>query len=142
MSLDDRKALARRCLGLWASDSTDKAEDLVAPGYLNHQEPDVAGGVTAKNLDEWRELVSGFHESFSDSTVEILIQVGEGDLVATRWAFTATHTGAFMGYPATGKRVTWFGTEVDRFENGKIVESWVDWDKFSFLNKLGLVPQP
>jgi len=63
----------------------------------------------------------------------------EGDQVATRWESTATHTGDFIGAAPTGKQVTWTGVQIDRFEDGKIVESWVDWDKYRFLEGLGLV---
>ena len=68
-----------------------------------------------------------------------MIQIAEGDKVATRWEFAATHTGDFMGHGPTGKQVTWTGVQIDRFEDGKIIESWVDWDKYRFLEGLGLL---
>ena len=70
------------------------------------------------------------------------MQVAEGDLVATRWRLTATHTGDFVGIASTNKESTWTGVSTDRFENGKIVETWVNWDKYSFLEGLGLAKQP
>ena len=68
-----------------------------------------------------------------------MIQIAEGYQVATRWEFTATHTGDFIGAAPTGKQIIWTGVQIDRFEDGKIVESWVDWDKYRFLEGLGLV---
>ena len=67
------------------------------------------------------------------------IQVAEGDLVATRRQFSAKQTGTYLGHPPTGKRATWTGVQVDRVENGKIVESWVDWDKFRLFKELGFM---
>ncbi len=139
MSFDDHKQMSRRAIGMWSSNNSDKPEDIFAENYVNHQEPDVEGGVSDKSLEAWKELVSGYHKSFSNSKVLVLIQIAEGDLVATRWKFTAIHTGDFMGAAPTGKQVTWTGVQIDRFEDGKIVESWVDWDKYRFLEGLGLV---
>ena len=139
MSADEQKALSRRALEFWASDNSDSPEDVFVENYANHQEPDVEGGVSTKSLAEWNELVAEFHESFSDSQVEVTHQIAEGDLVANRWVFTATHTGPFMEKAPTGARVTWTGVQIDRFRDGKIVESWVDWDKYRFLQGIGLI---
>jgi predicted ester cyclase len=67
------------------------------------------------------------------------MQVAEDDLVATRWEFTATHTGSYMGLAPTGKQAIWTGIEIDRCADGKIVESWVDWDKYRLFESLGLL---
>ncbi len=139
MSINDQKKMSQRAIGMWASNSSDRPEDIFAENYVNHQEPDVEGGVSNKSLQAWKELVNGYHESFSNSKVLVLMQISEGDLVSTRWEFTATHTGDFMGLAPTGKQVTWTGVQIDRFEDGKIVESWVDWDKYRFLEGLGIV---
>jgi predicted ester cyclase len=68
-----------------------------------------------------------------------LLQIAEGDVVATHWEFSATQSGDFRGQAATGKRATWTGVQIDRFGGGKIVESWVSWDKYRFFEQLGLV---
>ncbi|MEM7143853.1 MAG: ester cyclase [Verrucomicrobiota bacterium] len=139
MSVDERKVMSRRALEMWGSDCADPGDDLFGEGYVNHQEPDAAGGISDKSLEEWRELVGGFRESFSEATVQILRQVAEGDLVATHWEISATQSGEFLGRGATGKRTTWTGVQIDRFEGGKIAESWVPWDKYRFLEGLGFV---
>lgn len=139
MSLEDHKAASRHVLEMWGSGGSVPLEDVLAPAYVNHQMPDVQGGTSAKTLEEWKSLVADFHASFSETTVEILAQVAEGDLVATRWQLSGTSTSDFRGYTGTGKTATWTGVHTDRFENGKIVESWVDWDKYRFLDELGLL---
>ncbi len=72
MSLDDQKDLSRRAILLWASDNTDTAEDIVAQSYINHQEPYAKGGVGDLSLETWKDLVSGYHNAFSNSQVRIL----------------------------------------------------------------------
>ena len=139
MSIDDHKEMSRSALGMWASNNSDRPEDIYVKNYINHQEPDVEGGVSDKSLEAWKELVSAYHKSFSNSKVLVLMQIAEGDLVATRWEITATHTGDFMGLVSTGKQAIWTGVQIDRFEDGKIVESWVNWDKYRFFEGLGLM---
>ena len=137
MSLDQEKSLARRSLEMWASNNTDVPEDVFAENYVNHQEPDAAGGVKSLDLEGWKEVVRETRRAFSDFQVEILIQIAEGDLVATRWRFTGVNTGVYLGHPPTGKRAVWTGVQIDRFAGGKIVESWVDWDKYRLFAELG-----
>ena len=139
MSLDDQKDLSRRAILLWASKNTDKPETIVAKNYINHQESDAKGGVSRLSLEAWIDLVSGYHDAFSNSEVKVLTQIAEGALVAIRWEITATHTGDYMGLAPTNKVVTWTGVSIDRHENDKIVESWVDWDKYRLFQGLGLV---
>ena len=140
MPFEKHKDMSRRALEMWASNNSDTPESFLAENYINHQESDVEGGVTARSLETWKQLVGGYHDGFSDSKVVFSMQIGEDDLVATRWQITATHTGDYMGLAPTGKEITWTGVEIDRFENGKIVESWVDWDKYRLFQALGLAP--
>jgi predicted ester cyclase len=138
-TLDEGKSLARRSLEMWASDNTDNPEDVFAADYVNHQESAAACGVKDLDLAGWKAVVEDNHRAFSDFQVRILIQIAEGDRVATRWQFSATQTGPYLGHAPTGKRAAWTGVQIDRFENGKIVESWVDWDKFRLFTELGFL---
>jgi predicted ester cyclase len=138
-SLDMEKTLSRRGLMMWASGASDKPGDIFAENYVNHQESDAKGGVKSLNLDAWKKLVEENHRAFSNFQVQILMQIAEGDLVATRWRFTATQTGVYLDHPPTGKQASWTGVQIDRFENGKISESWVDWDKYRLFAELGFL---
>ncbi|MEM7446241.1 MAG: ester cyclase [Pseudomonadota bacterium] len=139
MSLEANKTLARRSIEMWAGDNNDKPEEVFSADYANHQESDVRGGVRTRDLQSWKDVVAQHHVGFPDLAVTVDMQVAEGDKVATRWEFSGTHQGTIMGVEATGNRVTWTGVQIDRIENGKIVESWVDWDKYRLFEGLGLV---
>ncbi len=139
MPLEDHKHLSRRAIQMWASDNSEAPETIIAQNYINHQESDVEGGVSSRSLEAWKDLVGGYHSAFSNSKVKVLMEIAEGDLVAIRWEITATQTGDYMGLAPTNKEVTWTGVSIDRFENGKIVETWVDWDKYRLFQGLGLV---
>lgn len=135
----DHKSTSKRLLELWGDNAMHKSDEYLADGYRNHQMPDAFGGTSTKSLADYKALMAEFREGFSNVNMELLQQVAEGDYVCSRWRMTAEHTGKFGQYEATGRSTTWTGTQTDRFEGGKLVESWVDWDKYGFLERLGLV---
>jgi predicted ester cyclase len=135
----DHKETSKQLLELWGDNALHKSPDYFAPRYVNHQMPDTAGGTSTKSLEDWKALVADFHKGFFNVKMEVLLQVAEGNYVCSRWRMTAKHTGRYMQFDATGKTTTWTGTHTDRYEGAKLVESWSDWDKHSFLEGLGLV---
>ena len=114
-------------------------EDVIRRGHENDREAEAASGSSTLDLKGLKQLLKSYHEAFSNSKVEVLGQIAENDMVVTRWRMAADHTGAFAGFRPTRKQCTWTGVTTDRFDNGRIVESWVNWDKYSFLEGLGLV---
>ncbi len=55
---------------------------------------------------------------------ERLALVADGDRVVHHGRVTSTHSGRFLGAPASGRRVTFDQIEIWRIENDKIVEHW------------------
>ncbi len=49
-----------------------------------------------------------------------------------------THTGEFMGKPATGKRFESEAIHLYRVENGKLSEHWAKRDDLGMARQLGL----
>jgi predicted ester cyclase len=137
--LETMKGLSRRSLEMWQSGTKVDPLSIFAEGYMNHQEPAADGGIRVLDLAGWRAIVRGNHEAFPDLKAEILMQIAEGDTIATHWRFSATQTGAYEGLIATGKQVRWTGVQIDRFEDGRIAESWVSWDKYTQFSELGLI---
>ena len=70
------------------------------------------------------------------------MQIAEGDMVATQFVSSGSQKGEIMGVPATGRKASWTGIVIDRIANGKIAETWVNWDKFGMLQQLGAVKAP
>jgi predicted ester cyclase len=52
-----------------------------------------------------------------------------------------TNDGELDGMPPTGRKVEVRGISIDRFDNdGRIVETWDNWDRAGFMEQLGLMP--
>ncbi len=112
-------------------------EEILAPTYVNHNMPMPEPGPAG-----FRAVVGAFLSAFSGFQVTLEAVIAEGDKVSTRGYFTGTHTGAFMGIPATGKPVHITYCDMWRIENGKAVENWVQMDMLGMMQQLGVIPTP
>ena len=82
-----------------------------------------------------------FFAAFPDMQITIEDQIAEGDKAAVRVTIRGTHQGAFMDIPPTGKQVSMTGIGIDRFKDGKFVESWFNEDDLGLMQQLGAIPQ-
>ena len=96
-----------------------------------------AGGVAA-----FRANVAELRAGFPDIRFTIEDLVAEGDRVALRWTWVATHEGRFRGTAPTHKRVTNSGIMIYQLRDGRIVRNWLETDRLGVLQQLGVVPAP
>jgi predicted ester cyclase len=66
--------------------------------------------------------------------------MAERDLVMTRFSARGTNRGPFLGAPPTGRVVNYTGFDLNRILEGKIIESWVNYDALALLQQIGLFP--
>ena len=92
------------------------------------------------SLGETRDLAKGFKVGFPDLHCSVFDAISEGDRVACRWRMTGTHRGAFLGFEPTGRCVALDGIAFFRFHDARVAEEWLEYDAFSLLRQLGLVP--
>jgi predicted ester cyclase len=74
--------------------------------------------------------------AFPDLYVTIENVIAEGDKVTVLSTFRATHQGEFMGIPPTSKPVAGQRVDVFRIVDGKILESWQEWDGLSLVEQI------
>jgi steroid delta-isomerase-like uncharacterized protein len=87
-----------------------------------------------------KQLVAGYRAAFPDVHLTIEDQIAEDDRVVTRWTARGTHTGDLWGISGTGKEATVTGITIDRIEDGKIAESWTNWDTLGLMQQIGVIP--
>jgi steroid delta-isomerase-like uncharacterized protein len=95
--------------------------------------PDFSGGPEA-----WEQMYRIFSRGFPDLRITIEDQIGEGDMVVTRWMTCGTQTADLPGIPATDKHMLITGITISRIQDGKIKEQWREWDRLSMLQQLGV----
>jgi steroid delta-isomerase-like uncharacterized protein len=93
-------------------------------------------------LEGLKDVLRGMHAAFPDLDFSIKEQVTEDDKVASRFEWTGTHQGEFLGVPATGRQVSVWGIVIDRLEAGRIKDTRIIMDIFGLMMQLGVFPPP
>jgi predicted ester cyclase len=81
-----------------------------------------------------------YRSAFPDVQVVVDDVIEAGDKVVLRWHAEGTHRGAIEGLSPTGARVSVTGISIDQWRDGKIVESWTQWDNLGMARQLGAAP--
>ena len=110
-------------------------DELVAPGYVNHDFP-----LPVRGADGFKQIVAIFRGGFPDIRVTIEDEFEDGDKVGSRGTFTGTHRGEFMGVPPTDKAVSIKYLDLWTVKDGKLLETWVQMDMMGLMQQLGVVP--
>jgi steroid delta-isomerase-like uncharacterized protein len=136
--MDQNKQISRRLLeDAFSAGRYDVIDEVVAPNFVIH-DPSVTEEMRGPN--GIRQLIETYRSAFPDLQAKVEEQIAEGDRVATRWSAHGTHRGPLLGIDATGKEASVTGITIDRIQNGRIVESWSNWDTLGLLQQLGVVP--
>jgi steroid delta-isomerase-like uncharacterized protein len=93
-------------------------------------------------LEGLKDILRAMRSAFPDLIFSIQEQVAENDKVASRFEWTGTHQGPFLGIPATGRPVRVWGMVIDRLDEGRIKDTRILMDTLGLLIQLGVVPPP
>lgn len=108
-------------------------DDMVEQVPLPGQGPGLAG---------LKEVLRGLRAAFPDMHWSIEEQIEQEDKVVTRFEWTGSHRGIFLGVPATNRAVKVWGIVIDRLQDGKIKETRILMDTLGLMMQLGVIPPP
>jgi predicted ester cyclase len=97
------------------------------------------GDRTLNGLPAWKDAMAGFFAAFPDARFTLDDIFFAGDKGAWRGTWRATQRGTWEGIAATGRTVTWTVIIIGRFADGKMVEDWVEYDRYKMLSQLGAI---
>lgn len=106
------------------------AEDVVTHDGMPGQASGLAGVKSTFRI---------LHTAFPDLKADMQDIIAEGDKVVGRFVVSGTHSGSFMGMPATGKSFSYDEIVIVRFKDGKIAEHWAEMDSMGFMQQLGMM---
>jgi steroid delta-isomerase-like uncharacterized protein len=131
----DLKALSRR----WFEEAWNKrdaaaidemaANDIVVYGLTSDGQP--AHG-TALFKEFWKSFLS----AFPDLKVTVDDVLLDGEKTAIRLSFGGTHSGEGIGIPPTGRRFRSTAIVIVKWRDGKIAESWNEFDAAGMMRQL------
>jgi steroid delta-isomerase-like uncharacterized protein len=89
-----------------------------------------------------KEVIAMMSSAFPDIHWVTEEVIEEGEKVVSRFTWTGTHKGMFLGVPATGKGVKVKGVVIDRIVGGRMTDSRILMDSLGMMQQLGVVPGP
>ncbi len=137
MSSEQNKELIRKELEAWNNKDLAAFDQLFAPNYVHHDpaQPEVT------DLEGMKQFAQVMWTAYPDFNAKLESLVADEHLAVKRYTLTGTHQGDFAGMPATGNQISATGMTMFRIEDGKIVESWWNYDLMSMMQQLGAIPQ-
>jgi steroid delta-isomerase-like uncharacterized protein len=140
--MDDPKQLVNRFVEeLWNERRLEVADAIFAKDCVTHQlRSGVPVDAVPRGPQVIKEHVAGWIASFPDLRFSIEQMLSEGDRVVTLLLMEGTHQGAWLGIPASGKKMQIRMFTVHRVVQGKIVEDWVLVESLGVFQQLGVVP--
>jgi steroid delta-isomerase-like uncharacterized protein len=138
MSTEGDKAAVRRFREAFNSGDLDGAVAVLAPHAVVH----LSGAPDPLTVEAFKQFGALIMKAFPGGTATIDDLIAEGDKVVSRLTFRGTHAGDLMGIAPTGKSVTVSEIIIDRFADGKIVESWRLFDQMAMMQQLGVIQAP
>jgi steroid delta-isomerase-like uncharacterized protein len=143
MSAEENKAIARRFVEVlqefFRTGDPDLMDSVLADNVVQH----ISGmPPEAQSLEGFKQLLPALRQGFPDALFEVEGLVAEGDKVAFRLVWNATHQGELFGIPPSGTRATVTEMHLLRIADSKIVERWGEWDALGMMQQLGAFPAP
>ncbi len=141
MTTEDNEAIARRIFEeVWQNHNYDVVDDLVAEDYELH-DPTMPEDTEWPGGREGYRMMAEMGADIVDGPIEIKQLVPADDHVVIRWEQTGTHVGEMGTIEPTNQEVTITGIEIDRFEDGKLAETWQEVNLLTMLVQIGVIPE-
>ena len=141
MSTEGNKAILRRMVEeVICGGNLDLMDELVAPDFVNHHSITTGEASHSIGVENFRQEIMRVRSVFPDIAMTIIHLLADGDKVVEHFQVRGTHTGEFIGIPATGKKVEFSGITIVRIANGKLAERWNITDRYGILQQLGAIP--
>jgi steroid delta-isomerase-like uncharacterized protein len=135
MANQANEAIARKGFEAFNTGDLSLVDEITAEGAVGHDPatPDAAAGPEGS-----KALIQMYRGAFSDLEFTIDEMISDGDFVVSRWSSRGTNDGELGGMPPTGRSITSSGITIDKIVDGKIVESWTQWDNLGLMQQLGV----
>lgn len=118
--------IVRELIGTFYEKFWNEVDLRVADDILH---PDVtfrgSVGVGAIGRPAVRDYVLMITSALSEYRCDVEVLICEGDRAAAKVRFSGVHTGDFLGFPPTGRRVEWIGSAFFVADGGMLREIWV-----------------
>jgi predicted SnoaL-like aldol condensation-catalyzing enzyme len=120
-------------LEIFQKHDLSRIDEFMRDDYIQHNPnvPQGKMGFVQYFTQKWKAIPSS---SYSVKKI-----VADGDIVMVYSMSTGTHTGEWLGVPATGNKIFFDVVDIFRMQDGKLAEHWDVADTLTLFTQLGLV---
>jgi steroid delta-isomerase-like uncharacterized protein len=129
----NEQQLAETYLAMLNTHDPDLVDRFVAEQYINHNT------VVADGREANRQFWTAFFRGLPDVTATMEDLVISGDRVVGRFIYRGTHTGDFLGIPASGNPVEMRSIDIWRVADGMFVEHWDELNLMEVFQQVGVL---
>ena len=116
------------------------ADQLISPEALNHDPAEPARMRDLHGPEVFKQTVTMYRAAFPDVRITVDDVVAADDKVVLRWHSEGTHRQELEGLAPTGAHASVTGISIDLWKDGKVVETWTEWDNLGLARQLGAAP--
>ena len=132
-AFESNKAVVRRFIDeIFLKRDFSAVDELLTDDFTPH-----TWGPMPPGREGLKDAIERVSKGISDPKMVIEDVIAEGDRVAVRLTSSATHTGDFMGMPASGKRYEIGEIHIFRLRDGRVCEHWHQADFLGMMKQLG-----
>lgn len=135
MSIHRNEQIIRRYFDeVWNLGKLEVLDEIMDLSYINHSPgmPDPVPGP-----EGLKPIIAGMRQAFPNLHFSIENIIVTEEQVAIHCTMRGTHTGNLFGLAATGKKVIVNQMQIERIQNGKIIEHWRQSDDLGLMKQLG-----
>ena len=126
--------LAEHFVTMFQTHDPDLVDEYLAEDYINHN------AFVADGREANRQFWGAFFVALPDVVTTMEDLVIAGDRVVGRFVYRGTHTGDFMGVPATGNPVEMTSIDIWRVADGLFAEHWDELNTLQVFQQIGALP--
>jgi len=129
------EAVVRRAFEEMDKHNVSVVDELFAADLVDHPlwyQPSMPPSMAGKPfIEAMKEFLGRPDPDYENVHTNIDQLISAGDKVVTVWTTIGTRN---------GKQVSRTGIEIDRLVDGKVAETWWQWDRLGLFQQLGVVP--
>jgi len=133
MTQDPKKVIQRMFDEVWNKSDLSFIDQVYSKDYVAH----VTGAPKdIEGPEHFKQFVALHSVLTSELNFRVDDQIAEGDRVATRWTATSTPTAGLVNESTDDQEIKVTGISIHLFADGKIVESWDNWDALTLYQSM------
>ena len=116
--------------------NVDAIDELLTEDFVEH----IPAPGQSTGRQGAKDFIGQVLQAFPDLELEVENQIVEGENVAAVLRMTGTHRAAFVGIPATGKKISVHVLDIGRVRDGRFSDHWGLADISNLIVQLGVAP--